>query len=347
MIVDSRLGPVEQDAMTGPDPSKPDFYAEWLSAAETYRLATEHMPDGQARVAIGTRAHSGLLRTFAERFERDRNISEQVELLKEFWWAEGHGALEQNWVTGDFETWIRNLHHWKAFGVRFNRDDLLKMLPHPPPRQEPAKDNGDDLIHSGNALKLLTEAAGSPDEAAILFLDALKLGEVRAMARIHQVSIEGGPIVTAKDKWLGLEDWASFEEVPPLQWKNGILTCTYWHIEARETATVRISGLRFNTDGLYAFIASLPPATGKSAPDISKRPTGRPRADWWDDLLIAMFRRLWEDNWTPRTQAEVVEAMHQWLADNPGDDPDAPRQAGDTALKERARKLLEGLDLGR
>ena len=139
-----------------------------------------------------------------------------------------------------------------------------------------------------------------------------------------------------------------FDEVQPQQWKNGILTCTYWDIEARETATVRISGLRLNPANLEAFIASLPPAAEKSASTPArKKPAGRPRADWWDDLLIAMFRRLWDNKWAPRTQAEVVEAMHQWLADNPGDDPDAPRQAGDTVLKERARKLLEGLDLGR
>lgn len=226
------------------------------------------------------------------------------------------------------------------------------MLPSPPPApspQEPeALTDNDELVPSVKALKLVTEASGDIDDAAGMLLDALKMGEVQAKARIHQISIEGGPIVTAKDILLQPDRWMVFDEVPPQQWRNGILTCTYWDIEARETATVRISGLRLQPDTLQTFLASIPTPAEKPAPaNAGKKPAGRPRGDWWDDLLIAMFRRLWEDKWTPRTQAEVVEAMHQWLADNPGDDPNSPRQAGETVLKERARKLMEGLDLGR
>lgn len=104
--------------MADPNPSDPSFNSEWLSAAETYQLITKQMPDGQARVAIGTRAHSGMLRTFAERFEKYREVFENIELPREFWWATGHEALHQNWVTGDFDTWINSTFHWKAFGLR-------------------------------------------------------------------------------------------------------------------------------------------------------------------------------------------------------------------------------------
>jgi hypothetical protein len=46
-----------------------------------------------------------------------------------FWWAEGHEALEQNWITGDFATWIDRTFHWQAFGTEFSRNDIAAMLP--------------------------------------------------------------------------------------------------------------------------------------------------------------------------------------------------------------------------
>ena len=51
-------------------------------------------------------------------------------------------------------------------------------------------------------------------------------------------------------------------------------------------------------------------------------------------------------NWTPRTKAVIVGAMHEWIADNPGDNPKKPRKAGDTVLKARAEKIFDLLDLG-
>jgi hypothetical protein len=110
---------------------------------------------------------------------------------------------------------------------------------------------------------------------------------------------------------------------------------------------VELIGLRFDLDGLEQLASTITAtdefATGGKA---AARAVGRPRAEWWDDLLIEIFRRLWEENWTPRNQADLVAAMHDWLANNPGDDPDKPREAGDTALKARAKKLFDALDLG-
>lgn len=48
---------------------------------------------------------------------------------KEFWWAEGREALKQNWITGDFETWINHRKRLRAFGVSFYRNDIKKMIP--------------------------------------------------------------------------------------------------------------------------------------------------------------------------------------------------------------------------
>ena len=65
-------------------------------------------------------------------------MRDNVELPPQFWWARGHPAtLNQNWDTGDFDTWIESTHHWRAFGVQFLKSDieaLLANLPTPADR---------------------------------------------------------------------------------------------------------------------------------------------------------------------------------------------------------------------
>ena len=58
-----------------------------------------------------------------------RDERTDVLVPKEFWWAEGHEALEQSWQVGDFSTWIDRERHIRAFGVWFYRADLEKMIP--------------------------------------------------------------------------------------------------------------------------------------------------------------------------------------------------------------------------
>jgi hypothetical protein len=54
---------------------------------------------------------------------------EDAEVPKEFWWAGGHEALEQNWKTGDFETWIDQKFPMRALGVSFLLADLRRSFP--------------------------------------------------------------------------------------------------------------------------------------------------------------------------------------------------------------------------
>lgn len=81
------------------------------------------------RLAICERCEAGLLRSRAQLFKRHEEELVDVELPREFWWPKGREALDQNWETGDFSTWIDRNYHWRAFGVSFALNDLLKMLP--------------------------------------------------------------------------------------------------------------------------------------------------------------------------------------------------------------------------
>lgn len=85
-----------------------------------------------AQTAIASRANDRLIRTKATRFLIDQEYRDNTELPPTFWWARGAGALNQNWVSGDFATWIDHEHHWRAYGVQFFRadvEDLVASLP--------------------------------------------------------------------------------------------------------------------------------------------------------------------------------------------------------------------------
>jgi TIR domain len=102
--------------------------------------------DYTSQKTICRRAHAGLIRARAEHFMVDDQSKDGVELPKDFWWAEDGAALEQNWTTGDFTTWIQKTTRLRAFGVSFLRADIKKLIPvasgpaeRPKERQDPAE----------------------------------------------------------------------------------------------------------------------------------------------------------------------------------------------------------------
>jgi uncharacterized protein (TIGR02391 family) len=93
-----------------------------------FRLAVKAVGPSLAGETICKRAHSGLIRSRAERFIVDRKLArENFDIPKLFWWAEGQAGLEQNWKAGDFETWIDRTQLLQAFGVSFRREDIEKL----------------------------------------------------------------------------------------------------------------------------------------------------------------------------------------------------------------------------
>jgi hypothetical protein len=104
---------------------------EWISAAEAFKLVSAISDySGQASRAICSRAHAGLIDTWATRLVIDRESRDNVLIPSGFWWADGGAALKQNWASGDFETWIAKKQHLRAFGVLFSRQGI-EALVHP------------------------------------------------------------------------------------------------------------------------------------------------------------------------------------------------------------------------
>jgi hypothetical protein len=101
---------------------------EWIRAADAVRLLKPVFDsEYEAKMTICQRAHAGLIRARAERFMVDDRSADDHKVPKEFWWAEGHVALEQNWTTGDFSTWIRRTTRLRAFNISFLREDIEKL----------------------------------------------------------------------------------------------------------------------------------------------------------------------------------------------------------------------------
>jgi TIR domain len=103
---------------------------QWITAAEAVRLLKPVFnSEYEARITICRRAYAGLIRARAEHFMVGDDRSDGVRAVpKEFWWAEGQSALQQNWTTGDFETWIKKTTRLRAFGVSFLRADIEKLM---------------------------------------------------------------------------------------------------------------------------------------------------------------------------------------------------------------------------
>jgi hypothetical protein len=116
-----------------------DEIQNWISAADAVSLLISALKSQNlAQKTICKRAHGGLIHSRAERFIVDgveltltdeSGTALNVDIEKHFWWAEGNAALHQNWVTGDFDTWIYDKTHLQAFGVSFLRTDIEKMIP--------------------------------------------------------------------------------------------------------------------------------------------------------------------------------------------------------------------------
>lgn len=101
---------------------------DWLSAWEAVQRLAPHV-GRNVTFSICKRAHAGLIPARARLILVDGKAMDSDVVPKEFWWAEGHDALKQDWPTGDFSTYKQKQIHLQAFGVKFAKDAIEDMLP--------------------------------------------------------------------------------------------------------------------------------------------------------------------------------------------------------------------------
>jgi hypothetical protein len=149
--------------------SAEDTDESWMSAQAALSYISRHMAPDAASRAICTRAHAGLVRARAVRFMKFTIGVDDFDVPKHFWWAKGEAALKQNWVTGDFKTWIDRKIPLHAYGVKFMREDIVAMVgsdtgAKPTPKQPLVENHGAAPEPVAEASERGSKAGRPPDE---------------------------------------------------------------------------------------------------------------------------------------------------------------------------------------
>jgi len=202
-----------------------------------------------------------------------------------------------------------------------------------------------------DAVNLVGQDMQNWDIAAETILRRVDAGLIRAHFKTGTV-LESGKIDKLKDFFVvpgGVKKAWADSSVP--------YTLPFWtsgdaevHLKLRQAGTYdrtqiwTLFGIRFDPAGINDLLnkpAKLPEPYPSSpsltppspSPETPKHAGGAPRKEFWDDLWLAMFKRLWVENWQPKNQAEVEKAMLDWAAENGKD-------LGPTSVKTPAKKLF-------
>src|SRR5215213_3340496 len=101
----------------------------WITAAKALAIVAEHSSPTSARIGLCSRAHADLVETKAKLVTVGGRGHEDSPVPADFWWADGGAALDQDWAVGDFSTWLNRKVECKAFGVLFDLEGVLAMIP--------------------------------------------------------------------------------------------------------------------------------------------------------------------------------------------------------------------------
>ena len=114
----------------------------WISSAMAVDL-TVRRTGRPLKAEILRRARDGILKAraahyiesgpkrgqYGETNGREEKQFIDCELPKEFFWAGSGDALEADWTTGSFSTWIDRTRDCRAFGVQFLKSEIVALAP--------------------------------------------------------------------------------------------------------------------------------------------------------------------------------------------------------------------------
>lgn len=277
--------------------------------------ALEIVPD---KMALCARLHAGLVVARAQVFEMDEKRTFQGVVPKEFWWAEGHEALEANWNAGDFSTWIEHEAHCRAFGVEFELDGLLEMLPLER-RAGIARGlsvaGNPDWITAKEARRLAyTQLGYQQAVAGEALIELGRQGFITSRAVIAEGQTEQQPPLGGR--WADREwdipawFWAGFSDhrTSRQDWELGKFTGT--GLAQRQRQKITLSGVYFLRRSLLP-VPALEAMTLTGAEDKGTR--GRKPSYDWEALVTAVWGAIYRGDFDPGSQAEIEREMQRRL----------------------------------
>jgi hypothetical protein len=299
-----------------------------MSAARAYEIVSAVAPL-RVRTAICSRANDGLIRARARRLLWGNESTDNSEVPPKFWWGRGELALTQNWGSGDFETWIDQRIHCRAYGVEFFREDIEAMVPAPSPRTPLNRSEPGNYAPAHDCLSELRKTLGCDDfEAQRLIIRACRTGLLSARCETIWWSV--------KDRYGRREDNESGVAIPDWFWEhclNGPDTVLNWMsgrfagkgmIDGDEYK-VRISGVQFNVGELVeieSMEVSSRRAPGLAAPlepSLQAVSLGRPLSDRWRPWIAELVAEI-HDHGVPegvgsQGQEQIIKAVAEALAE--------------------------------
>lgn len=280
---------------------------QWISAASAVRIVGGALP-------LCARLHSGLVVSRATKLQIDDREQTGAKIPKAFWWATGHGALEQNWETGDFSTWVDRDQHWQAFGVTFELSGLLDMVEferRPMIARSLSVAANKDWVSAREARQLsYAEFHHGATKAGPAIIEQARLGFVAGRAVLAQV---GNPNSSSKvweeREWnIPTWFWAEFTgaDRSNQDWELGRFSGKGRMPEGVDYMT--LSGVHFLRESLSAV------GWRDDTPDIA--PTsgrGRRQEYDWETAANAIWGQIYRAELIPKNQAQIEHAMQALL----------------------------------
>ena len=309
----------------------------WVPASKALSIVARELgSEALAASAICERAHARLLVATAELFVLGGARSPDALIPAEFWWAEGHEALEQDWARGDFSTWIDSEVQARAFGVQFDFEGLKKLLPPENAARalrELSVSSDPAWISASGARRFMYETVGTPPTTAgPRLLDQCRLGFIPARAQLMQMRMYANQANwSAEEREWNVPEWfwTNFTQTgsSSQDWDRGLFKGN--GKAPTGSCHIQLIGVYFLKSALEALV---PPAFApETSPEQNKG--GRPRKEWWDDLWCAVWGLAWRGDLQPKNQADIERAMMAWI-----------EQRGETAsestIKPLARKMF-------
>ena len=266
------------------------------------------------------------------------NKRENVELPAGFWWAQGQDALNQNWATGDFSTWINQQALWEAFGVTFALAGVLELLP--VERRAAAARSLSVVgmpgwLSAKEARQFGYGRAGlNPASAGRAIMDGCLLGYVTARAVLMRRA-DGGESKgwSAEEREWDIPEWYWDNFTQPnssaQDWERGVFSGR--GRGPHGYCAMTLTGVYFVAETLNLLLGNDARQAESVAPALN--PGGRPRKEWWDDLWCAIWGDVYRGKLDPKRQADIEQAMLTWAESN-------GHSISESMIRPVARKML-------
>lgn len=289
---------------------------EWIAAATALRFLSDEPYTYNEQRAICERAHSGMIAARADLLVWGKEEHADARIPKYFWWAEGHEALDQNWQSGDFSTWIDQKIEVKAFGVSFDFLAINELAPaerRSVGLQRISVASDADWIPA-RELHRLVYGRNAIAAAGPMMVQAAAMGQI--VARAVRATGAGTHSIDGKVEWAAREwdvpmwFWRDFTEATSSRqdWPLGSARGKGRH--NRTSQIIELQGLHFHRSGLSSLGIADPAGASETKEHVR---TGRRPTYDWGKATANVWGQIYRGDLKPSTQADIERALQTVL----------------------------------